>query len=101
MMRTAVTDTSIDSFHAHRGTGKASVQRARILAFIEARGGDWSIGELANALDLEKSTVSARLNEAIYVTYELVKRPKRKDRISGITIRPVGLPVVGQGELFQ
>ena len=30
-----------------------------------------------------------------------IERPKRKDRISGITIRPVGLPIVGQGELFQ
>ena len=76
-------------------------QRARILAFIKARGGDWSIGELAKAMDLQKSTVSARLNELLKETKELVERPKRKDRISGITIRPVGLPVIGQGELFK
>lgn len=101
MMRTAATATSIESFHAHRGAGKAAAQRARIIEFIKSRGGDWSIGELAKAIGLEKSTVSARLNEALYETRELVERPKRKDRISGITIRPVALPVVGQGELFN
>lgn len=57
--------------------------------------------KLAKAMDLQKSTVSARLNELLNDTKELVERPKRKDRISGITIRPVGLPIVGQGELFQ
>ena len=81
--------------------GQSAAQRARILAFITARGGDWSIGELAKAMDLQKSTVSARLNELLNDTKDLVERPKRKDRISGITIRPVGLPIVGQGELFQ
>ncbi|MDE2442377.1 MAG: hypothetical protein KGP14_15275 [Betaproteobacteria bacterium] len=90
-MRTAATETSIDAFHAHRGAGKASAQRARILNFIKARGGDWSIGELAKALSLEKSTVSARIWEALHETHELAERPKRKDRVSRITIRPVGL----------
>ena len=52
-------------------------------------------------MDLQKSTVSARLNELLKETKELAERPKRKDRISGITIRPVGLPIAGQGELFQ
>ena len=40
-------------------------------------------------------------NELLKETKELVERPKRKDRISGITIRPVGLPVIGQGEMFK
>lgn len=91
-MLTNVTETSIDAFNAHVGSGKASAQQARILSFIAARGGDWSIGELAKALDLEKSTVSARVNELLYDTHELVVRPKRKDRISGVTIRPVAIP---------
>lgn len=91
-MRTAVTDTSIEAFHAHRAAGKASVQRTRIVAFIRRMGGDWSIGELAHALGLEKSTVSARLNEALNETSELVGAPKRKDRRSGITVRPVCAP---------
>ena len=100
-MRTAVADTSIEAFHAHRGSGKSAAQRARVLNFIKARGGDWSIGEIAKALELEKSTVSARINELLKETREVVERPKRKDRISGITVRPVGLPVIGQGELFN
>lgn len=100
-MRIAATDTSIDAFHGHRGSGQSAAQRARILNFVTARGGDWSIGEIAQALDLQKSTVSARINELLHETGDLVERPKRKDRISGITIRPVGLPIVGQGELFQ
>lgn len=100
-MRTAARETSIDAYHAHRGSGQSAQQRNRILSFIKQRGGDWSIGELAKALELEKSTVSARLNELLNDTKELVELPKRKDRISGIRIRPVGLPFVGQGELFN
>lgn len=40
-MRTHVAETSIEAFHAHVVTGKASAQQARILSFIAARGGDW------------------------------------------------------------
>lgn len=100
-MRTAAQLTSIDAYHTHRGTGQSAQQRTRILEFIKARGGDWSIGEIAQAMSLQKSTVSARINELLNNTKELVERPKRKDRISGIRVRPVGLPPVGQGELFQ
>ena len=99
-MRTAVQETSIDAFYFHRGAGKSAQQRDRVLQFISSRGGDWSIGEIANALGLEKSTVSARVNELVNETRDLVVKPRRKDRISGITIRPVGLPVIGQGALF-
>jgi len=70
-----------------------------ILSFIAARGGDWSIGELAKALDLEKSTVSARVNELLHDTKELVELPKRKDRVSGVTVRPIALPT-GQRGVF-
>jgi len=100
-MRINATLTSIDAFHAHQGTGKVANQRADILDFIKREGGDWSIGELAEAMRLQKSTVSARLNEMLNETGELIEYPKRKDRVSGITIRPVGLPWRGQGELFQ
>lgn len=67
-------------------------QRERIKAFITRNGGDWSIGELAAALDMEKSTVSARINEMVHETGELEAKKKRKDRRSAILIRPVGLP---------
>lgn len=98
-MLTNVTETSIDAFNAHVGSGKASAQQARILSFIARRGGDWSIGELAKSLNLEKSTVSARVFELLHGSKELVECPKRKDRVSGVTIRPVSLPT-GQGGVF-
>ena len=100
-MRTAAQLTSIDAYHTHRGTGQSAQQRTRILEFIKARGGDWSIGEIAQALSLQKSTVSARIFELLNETHELIERPKRKDRISGVRVRPVGLPPVGQLGLFQ
>jgi len=95
--------TAINAFHAHEDSGKSSIQRGNILSFIEQNSGavsSWSIGELAKALNMEKSTVSARINELLYDTGELEIKPKRKDRISGITIRPVGLPAKQLG-LFQ
>lgn len=92
-------ETSIDAYHAH--ASQSSQQRNRILAHIKKCGGDWSIGELAQVMSLQKSTVSARINELLYVTGELIERPKRKDRVSGICIRPVGLPCTGQQKLWE
>ena len=91
-MRIAARETSIDAVHAHRACGLSADQRRRIIQFIAVCGGDWSIGEIANAMGMQKSTVSARINEALNDTKELVERPKRKDRVSGVTVRPVGLP---------
>lgn len=100
-MRIAATETQIDAHRAHRDSGQSSQQRNRILSFIKSRGGDWSIGELAQAMNMHNNVVSGRLNELLYETKELVALPKRKDRVSGITVRPVGFPPVGQTELFQ
>lgn len=91
--------TSIEAFRDHQESGKSAQQRNRILQFIKARGGDWSIGEIAQALTLQKSTVSARVNELLNRTRELVEAEKRKDKVSGITVRPVKL-APGQMELF-
>lgn len=95
-MRIAQTETAIESYHAHTGKER---QCARILGHIKQHGGDWSIGEIAHALGMEKSTVSPRIRELLD-TDELEAKPNRKDRRSGIRIRPVGLPVVGQQVLF-
>ncbi len=103
-MRTAQQFTACDAYQTHRSSGQSAQQRTRILEFIKTHshnGTDWSIGELAKALTLQKSTVSARVNELLNETKDLVERPKRKDRVSGIRVRPVGLPLQGQGELFQ
>ena len=99
MMLIAQTETAIDTFHAHQSSGKAQAQQSRILSFIEKQGGNWSIGEIANALQMEKSTVSGRINELLE-SGSLVAKAKRKDRVSGVMVRAVGLPAVQQ-ELFQ
>lgn len=85
--------TACDAYHAHHAIGSAKYQQAVILKFFETRGGDWSIGEVAEFLVLQKSTVSARIYELMHQSPPaLVAMPKRKDRLSGVTIRPVGLP---------
>ena len=95
-MRTNVQETSIRAFHGHAGISAS--QRARIVALIESGRGNWSIGEIAQALSMQKSTVSARVNELLQDGC-LEERAKRKDKVSGITIRPVALPAV-QGVLL-
>lgn len=100
-MRIAQAVTASDAYDRHRASGKAAAQRARIVDHIRRHGGDWSIGEIAHALGMEKSTVSARINEALFETRELVEASRRKDRRSGILVRPVKLPPDGQGELFN
>lgn len=96
-MQTNVTSTSINAFHGHKS--KSATQRESIVSFIERKGGNWSIGELAKAMGLEKSTVSARVNELL-ADGTLVPFKNRRDLVSGITVRPVGLSPV-QGSLFH
>lgn len=99
-MRTDVQPTSLSSYDTIKASGTSSYQCARILGFIAANSSiDWSIGELAHFLSMEKSTVSARLRELLDAD-ALEAKPNRKDRRSNITVRPVGLPVMGQHELF-
>ena len=92
-MRLASIETQIDAFHAHVATGGARFQRSKLLEVFTQYGGNWSIGELAKFLKMDKSTVSARINELLK-TEELIDLPKRRDLISGVLIRPVALPKV-------
>lgn len=96
---TGVAHTSVAAFYSHVNGSKASGQRADIVSFIARNGGDWSIGELSKAMGLQKSTLSAQIRECLDAG-ELVEAPKRRDGVSGITVRPVKIPA-GQGELFQ
>jgi DNA-binding MarR family transcriptional regulator len=99
-MKIAQVETAINSYHAHVGTGKATQQCHRIMGHIVTKGGDHSIGEIAKALDMEKSTVSARIFELLHEKRMLIECPHRKDKVSGITIRPVGIRPT-QSELFH
>ena len=90
-MLTNVPQTSMNAYHMHQSTGRARGQCLLILNYIRACGGDWSIGELAQALEMEKSTVSARVHELLHDTGELAATRKRKDRVSGVLVRPVSL----------
>ena len=92
-MKISQQPTAIDAHHAHDASGLSSAQRHLIVGFIKQRGGSWSIGELAGALGMQKSTISARVNECLHEFGLLVVKAKRKDRVSQITTRPVGLPV--------
>ena len=90
-MRTAVQQTSIAAYHHQEAIGSAQCQRDEILGFIKIRGGDWSIGEVATFLGLQKSSVSARVNELLAARH-VVEAPKRLDGFSGRLVRPVRLP---------
>ena len=90
-MRIAATETQIDAFYTHNANGGSKYQRAKLLEIFTQYGGNWSIGELAKFLKMDKSTVSARINELLK-TEELIDLPKRRDLISGVLIRPVALP---------
>ena len=92
--------TAIDAHQAHDASGLSSAQRHLIVGFIKQRGWSWSIGELAGALGMQKSTISARVNECLNEFGLLVVKAKRKDHLSNITVRPIGLPVK-QLELLQ
>lgn len=96
-MRTEVAATSIA---AYRGPvqGFESGQEATILAYV-ARRGESTIGEIAHALQMEKSTVSARQN-SLRKAGQLVQGPARKCHISGVTCKPVKMPAA-QMALFQ
>lgn len=101
-MKIAQEVTAIEAFDARTAAGMPKVQRAKIVAFIAEQGGDWSIGEIADAMNMERSTVSARINELIYEYGRLEARPSRKDKRSGITVRPVAIPATSKRhpELF-
>lgn len=91
-MRTAATQTSARAFHGEV-QNFAGFQRQRIIEHITNSNVNWTIGELAHALGMEKSTASARINELLK-SGELVACESRKDRRSGITARPVALPKI-------
>ena len=96
-MKVNAIQTQIDSYHAHHS--KSAVQHQLIIDFLSA-GGDYSINELAKALNWQNSTTSARIHELLHEQKLIVECEHRKDRYSNVMCRPVAL-AAKQLELFH
>jgi DNA-binding MarR family transcriptional regulator len=78
-MKTKVQITSVQNYHK---LDKTTIQY-KIFQYIDNEG-PCSIGEIAFALNLEKSTVSARVNELVHEKKTVEEAGKLADRITGI-----------------
>jgi len=88
-MRTAIADTSIESFLDHRASGKLQAQQRLVMLSIHAGyRPDWSLREIGKVVKLDTSTVSARVNELIKLGY-LERCERRKCSVTGKTIRGI------------
>ena len=89
--------TSINCYHKHV-PNFMNKQEARIYnALIELK--EATRGEIAHHLEMEKSTVSARVNAML--KYGILQEVgKRKDKISGVNNYVVAVNKDGQGRLF-
>lgn len=97
-MRTQVTETSIDAYHSRSRRTIGQLQCDRIVEYVE-RAGSATIAEIAKALSMEKSSVSARRNELI-AAGRLVQGVRRQCAVTGRSVQSVELPPK-QGALFQ
>lgn len=77
-------ETACAVFHA----SNFQPQQQRILDLLECHGGDWTIGEIANFLRMDKSAVSGRRN-ALLAIGAIELGDERKCRISGKTVQTV------------
>jgi hypothetical protein len=91
-MKIQQADTAINHFHLVVSDELAPSLIERIRNFIEGhpRKPDWTIGELAHGLELDKSTISARRNEMLKLLI-LERCEKRCCSISGVKCETVRL----------
>jgi len=89
-MRTAVTQESIESYHAHRASGKLSAQQERVMLYLHKwpRILGYSLQELSGHMGIAVHVLSARVNELIKLRY-LERTDKRRCTVSGKSCRPV------------
>lgn len=80
-------DTAIEHFHNVVEPTTRHFQASTIMDALKDDG-DYTIGEIAQKLGMEKSTVSARRHELLKIGW-LVKGGKRQCRISGVTCETV------------
>lgn len=92
MRVTAIQETSVMSYSQLKEEGGLGKQQSLIVSLI-AKEKDMSIGEIAKATGLQKSSVSARIKELIEDEV-LVISSRRCDKVSGRLVRPVKLAPV-------
>lgn len=86
-----IAETSIQSYHEHKASGKVTTSQAAILK-VMAHGRDYSLSELSAMTGIEKSSVSGRVNE-LKADGKLVESRKRACHVTGKTIKAVKLAV--------
>ncbi|MET3445989.1 hypothetical protein C0Q88_09800 [Ralstonia pickettii] len=96
-----VTQTSMDAFRRNRATSTAKLQCDRIADYV-ARSGTATIAEIAQALRIEKSSVSARRSELI-AAKRLELDEERKCGVTGRWVQSVRAVGAGpaQVRVFQ
>ena len=78
------TKVQITSVYQYRKLDKTTIQY-KIFQYLDNEGPS-SIGEIAFHLNLEKSSVSARLNELVHEKKTVEEAGKYPDKISGIRV---------------
>jgi len=90
-------ETSKNAYKKLEESGEKTSQKQEVRKALEAMGGEATIGELAHEAlaGWQKSTISGRLNDLKDegVVQDLPEN-KRKDKYSGITVKPWRLMVV-------
>jgi len=96
MLTTNMKETSLEAHDYVQSSGKAGTQEMAILNFMdENRHLDFTRRELAAALSMETSTMSARVN-SLLTAEKLIEPYKRKCTVSGLTVWALKLPPAQQ-----
>lgn len=90
-MKTAVAESSIETFRSIQQDGTLTRQQAVIMSVI-LPGREFSLQELAYLTGIQINGVSGRVNE-LKTAGRLIHAPERKCSITGRTVHPVRLPV--------
>jgi DNA-binding MarR family transcriptional regulator len=99
-MRTAVRETSREVYQQMQELGRFGEQECKIMAFVRENCHlDFTRREISHYLDMETSTVSARVN-ALIKDGDIVERDSRREcSISKKNVHVIGLPLA-QKTLF-
>jgi len=98
MLHTNIRETSLDAHDIVQTSGKAGTQETMILNLMDDnRHLSFTRRELASALDMETSTMSARVNSLVQAGKVIELPHKRKCSVSGINAIALQLPAKQAG----